>query len=103
MRGSGRLTAKIREIGSRPGGQLDKDSRLMRTMREVDEHLGIQSRLDCASTDANIPLSKNIPALVLGISTGGGAHTKDESLNTAPIEKGMEQLVRFVELVIGDR
>ena len=26
----------------------------------------------------------------------GGAHTVNEFINTAPVEKGMEQLVRFV-------
>jgi di/tripeptidase len=58
---------------------------------------GLDAALTTGSTDANIPLSKNCPALVLGISTGSGAHTKDEYINTAPVEKGMEQLVRFVE------
>jgi di/tripeptidase len=42
-------------------------------------------------------LSKGFPALVLGITTGGGAHTQEEYINTAPVKQGMEQLVRFVE------
>ncbi|MEP6894829.1 MAG: peptidase M20, partial [Chloroflexota bacterium] len=62
---------------------------------------GLEGILTMGSTDANIPLSKNFPALVLGVSTGGGAHTKDEYINTAPVEKGLEQLVRFVSKVWG--
>jgi acetylornithine deacetylase/succinyl-diaminopimelate desuccinylase-like protein len=34
---------------------------------------------------------------VLGITNGSGAHTVHEYIDIAPIEKGMEQLVRFVE------
>jgi di/tripeptidase len=35
----------------------------------------------------------------MGITTGGGAHTLHEYIDTAPIEKGMDALVKFVELV----
>lgn len=93
MRGTGRLTAKIREIGSRPGGQLAKDSRLMQTMREVDEHLGIQSRLDCASTDANIPLSMGLEAVSIGAGgSGGGAHTEGEWYHPEGREIGLRRI-----------
>lgn len=93
MRGNGRLTAKIREIGSRPGGQLAKDSRLMQTMREVDEHLGIQSRLDCASTDANIPLSMGLEAVSIGAGgSGGGAHTEGEWYHPEGREIGLRRI-----------
>jgi hypothetical protein len=34
---------------------------------------------------------------VLGVSTGSGAHTKGEYINTEPVAKGMEQLMKFVE------
>jgi len=93
MRGVGRLTAKIREIGSRPGGQLDKDSRLMKAMQDVDEHLGIQSRLDCASTDANIPLSMGLEAVSIGAGgAGGGAHTEGEWFHPEGREIGLRRI-----------
>jgi len=34
----------------------------------------------------------------MGITTGGGAHTMGEYIDTEPIERGMESLIRFVEL-----
>jgi hypothetical protein len=34
---------------------------------------------------------------VLGVTTGGGAHTTQEYINTAPVEKGIEQLLSFVK------
>ncbi len=52
-----KVTAKIKEIGSRPGGQLRDDAYILQAVRAVDAHLGIRSHLDCASTDANVPLS----------------------------------------------
>ncbi|MBK9166888.1 MAG: M20/M25/M40 family metallo-hydrolase [Bryobacterales bacterium] len=76
---SGRVTAKIREIGSRPAGRLPEDAALLRHLRAVDAHLGIRSHLDMASTDANVPLSLGIPAVSIGAGgSGGGAHTPQE-------------------------
>ncbi len=56
-RSGAKITAKIREIGSRPAARLPNDAPIVARIRAVDAHLGIRSRLDCASTDANIPLS----------------------------------------------
>jgi acetylornithine deacetylase/succinyl-diaminopimelate desuccinylase-like protein len=86
-------------IGQRPAGELTQSHPLIKLAVDCVREQGLDAVLTTGSTDANIPLSKNFPALVLGISTGGGAHTKDEYIHTAPVEKGMEQLVRFVERV----
>ena len=93
------LSLEAEVIGQRPAGEMSPDHPLIKLAEECIREQGLEAILTTGSTDANIPLSKNIPALVLGITTGGGAHTKDEYINTAPIEKGMEQLVRFVERV----
>ncbi len=78
VRGS-RLTAKIRDLGSRPGGKLPDQSPLLQTIQAVDAFLHIRSRVDCASTDANVPLSLGLPAVSIGAGGhGGGAHTSDE-------------------------
>jgi tripeptide aminopeptidase len=78
--GSGeRLNAKIKELGSRPGGKLPEHSPLLRTIEAVDSHLHIRARVDCASTDANVPLSLGLPAISIGAGgQGGGAHTPQE-------------------------
>ncbi len=93
LRGGTRLTAKIREIGSRPGGQLAMDSRLLEVLRGVDAHLGIQTRLDCASTDANIPLSMGLDAVSLGAGgAGGGAHTDAEWFHPEGRDAGLRRI-----------
>ena len=74
-----RIAARIKEIGSRPSGELAENAPLMEAVRAVDSHLGIRSRLDCSSTDANIPLSLGLQAVSIGAGgQGGGAHTPAE-------------------------
>jgi acetylornithine deacetylase/succinyl-diaminopimelate desuccinylase-like protein len=79
-RGSGpRIAARIKEIGSRPSGELADHAPLLEAVRAVDTHLGIRSRLDCSSTDANIPLSLGLQAVSIGAGgQGAGAHTPAE-------------------------
>ena len=93
------LSIEAEVIGQRPAGEMSPDHPLIQLAVECVHAQGLDAALTTGSTDANIPLSKNYPALVLGISTGSGAHTKDEFINTVPVEKGMEQLVRFVSKV----
>ncbi|MEO7651163.1 MAG: M20/M25/M40 family metallo-hydrolase [Bryobacteraceae bacterium] len=75
----GKVTAKLKEIGARPAGQLAPGAAILTYLRMVDAHLGIRSHLDCASTDANIPLSLGIPAVSIGAGgQGGRAHSPQE-------------------------
>jgi tripeptide aminopeptidase len=73
------VAGRMKEIGSRPSGQLAEDAPLLEAVRAVDAHLGIRSHLDCSSTDANIPLSLGLQAASIGAGgQGGGAHTAAE-------------------------
>ena len=93
------IEAKV--IGERPAGEMSPDHPFIKLAKKCLKEQGLNAVLTSGSTDANIPLSKGYPALVLGVSTGGGAHTKNEFINMEPAGKGMEQLVRFVEQVWG--
>jgi len=88
-------------IGARPAGEISANHPLIKLAQECLNEQGMDAVLTSGSTDANIPLSKGYPALVLGVSKGGGAHTKYEFIDTSPIEKGMEQLVSFIEKAWG--
>ena len=92
-----RIEAKV--IGQRPAGEMSPNHPLVRLAEECLREQGIEPILTTGSTDANIPLSKGYPAIVLGVSTGGSAHTVHEFINTEPVAHGMEQLVRFVSRV----
>jgi acetylornithine deacetylase/succinyl-diaminopimelate desuccinylase-like protein len=89
-----RLTAKLKELGSRPGGRLPGDSHLLRTVQAVDAYLNIRSRVDCASTDANVPLSLGLPAISIGAGgQGGGAHTRHEWYQPEGRELGLRRIL----------
>ena len=83
-------------IGNRPAGSINTDHALIKTSLSCLEKLGVEASLTIGSTDANIPFSKGYPAVVLGVTTGGGAHTTNEYIDLPPIEKGMAQLVDVV-------
>jgi len=86
-------------IGQRPAGEIAPTHPLIRLAEECLREQGIKAELTSGSTDANIPLSRGLPSTVLGVTTGSGAHTVHEYIEVVPVEKGMEQLVRFVSRV----
>jgi di/tripeptidase len=98
-----KVTAKIKEIGSRPGGKLHDDAYILQAIRAVDTHLGIRSHLDCASTDANVPLSMGLPAISIGAGGhGGGAHTPQEWFHPDGRELGLKRVLLTLFLLLRD-
>ena len=98
-----RLTAKIKELGSRPGGKLPEQSPLLRNIQAVDAYLNIRSRLDCASTDANVPLSMGLPAVSIGSGgQGAGAHTTQEWYHSDQRELGLRRILLLLA-ALGDQ
>ena len=96
----GKVTGKIKEIGSRPGGRLTDDAPILQCVRAVDVHLGIRSHIDCASTDANIPLSIGLPAISIGAGgQGGGAHTAQEWFHPDGRELGLKRILLILHLL----
>lgn len=90
----GKVTAKIKEIGTRPGGRLPDDAPILQSIRAVDAYLGVRSHLDCASTDANVPLSMGLPAISIGAGgQGGGAHTQQEWFHPEGRELGLKRIL----------
>jgi di/tripeptidase len=98
---SGKLSARLREIGSRPGGRLPEDAPILQYVRTVDAHLGIRSQVDCASTDANIPLSMGLSAISIGAGgQGGGAHTPGEWFHPEGREVGLRRILLTTLLLL---
>ncbi len=91
------VEVNLEVVGQRPAGEIPADHPLVQTAGACLSELGVTPTLTSGSTDANIPLSLGYPAIVLGVTTGGGAHTVREYIDLPPLETGMEQLVRFVE------
>ena len=97
QRGCGRLEAKITQIGNRPAAELPASARILEVIQEVDRRLGIQSKLECSSTDANIPLSLGIEAIAIGGGgSGGGAHSPNEWYNPQGREMGLQRILMIL-------
>jgi tripeptide aminopeptidase len=97
----GRVTARVREIGSRPGGALPEGAAILGCLQAVDEYLGIRAGLDCSSTDANIPLSLGLPALSVGAGgQGGGAHTPAEWYQPEGRDLGLRRILLTLCLLL---
>jgi tripeptide aminopeptidase len=92
----------VRTIGDRPAAELRGDSALLAVTRAVDAHLGIASRLQRASTDANIPLSQGREAVALGAGgSGAGAHTIHEWFDPQGRELGLKRLLLLTLALTG--
>ncbi|MFZ5879777.1 MAG: M20/M25/M40 family metallo-hydrolase [Chloroflexota bacterium] len=90
------VSVEAQLIGHRPAGEIPTHHRFIQLGLNCLAQQGLSGNLTSGSTDANIPLSLGIPAVVLGVTTGGGAHTRKEFILTEPIEQGMNHLVCFV-------
>lgn len=94
-RASDRLKAyRLREIGNRPTAAPLKNNPLVNCFQAVDRYLNIPSRVDYASTDANIPLAMGLPAVTVGAGgRGGDAHAPSEWYDPQGRELGLRRLL----------
>jgi tripeptide aminopeptidase len=86
-------------IGHRPSGKISIRHPLVRLAVRCLQKQGLSPHFNAGSTDANIPLSRGLPAICLGLTTGSGAHTTAEFIRTDLVSKGLDQLVCLVEAI----
>jgi di/tripeptidase len=79
-------------VGDRPAGRLPADQGLVPIAREALALLDISATLDASSTDANIPISRRIPAACIGVASGGHTHREDEYIDLDLLPVGVTQL-----------
>jgi tripeptide aminopeptidase len=91
------LSYEMKMIGNRPAAELKPNARLLAIVQAADQQLGNTSRLQRASTDANIPLSQGREAVAIGAGgSGGGAHTLHEWYDPANRELGLKRIMLTV-------
>jgi acetylornithine deacetylase/succinyl-diaminopimelate desuccinylase-like protein len=83
-------------IGDRPTGSIPVSHPLVQAALTALRRHGLSGRTAVASTDANVPLSRGYPAICLGLTTGGGAHTLNEFIHTRPLNTGLAVLAETV-------
>lgn len=87
---------RIEEIGERPAGVVAVDSPIVKIAASALAAFGVEASFDASSTDANVPIAAGIPAVCLGLTTGGNVHRTDEYIDIRPVATGLAQLALVV-------
>lgn len=83
-------------IGDRPTGEIPANHPLVKLALDCHARNGIKPRLIVGSTDANVPLSRGLPAICVGLTTGGGAHTLNEYIDLPPLRQGLDTVLDII-------
>lgn len=96
-RKTGEVELHVEPIGHRPGGGLAPNHPLIENAYQAcREAISAEPSLDIGSTDASLPLSLGLPAVCIGLTYGGGAHTAQEYVAIPPITAGYQALTRLI-------
>ncbi|MFN2202367.1 MAG: M20/M25/M40 family metallo-hydrolase [Caldilineaceae bacterium] len=89
------VTVEVEQIGDRPSGGIPADHPLTQAALRALVDVGCKTEPErrMSSTDANIPLSRGIPAVCVGVTEGSNAHRLEEWISTEPLGRGMRHLV----------
>jgi tripeptide aminopeptidase len=89
------VRVKVDVIGDRPSGGIAANHPLVVIASEALAAAGYAHPPDLriSSTDANIPLSRGIPAICVGVTDGGNAHRLQEWIGTEMLARGMSHLL----------
>ncbi|HEU0115299.1 MAG TPA: M20/M25/M40 family metallo-hydrolase, partial [Thermomicrobiales bacterium] len=88
----GGVTMRAALLGERPAGVVPLASPIVRRAAAILAALGIEASFDASSTDANVPIGRGVPAICVGLTTGGNVHREDEYIDTDPLVAGLTQL-----------
>ena len=92
------LTVCVSVIGDRPCGETASDHPLVLAAVAATRLVGREPELATASTDANVPISRGIPAVAIGAGgRGGEAHTAGEWFDNT---EGALGIARALTLVV---
>lgn len=98
------LDYEFEQVGDRPSGETPIQSEIVQAAISCSRALGIEPRLDCSSTDSNIPISLNIPAITIGAGgISNNCHTLMEWYDPAGRELGLKRLLLLAVALAGFR
>ena len=90
------ITVNAELVGDRPcSGPVDEavmDAMTSRAMAATERHYSRELTFAAGSTDCNIPLSRGVAALCLGVYRGRGAHTREENIDIDSLIPGVKFL-----------
>jgi tripeptide aminopeptidase len=95
------LRLQVQQIGHRPAGRIDLGHPLLAAARAARERAGLPPASETASsTDANAAHGRGIPAITVGVTTGGNAHRLDEYIDLPPLTGGLAALDALVDELV---
>jgi acetylornithine deacetylase/succinyl-diaminopimelate desuccinylase-like protein len=84
-------------IGDRPPGAIPREHPLVQLAARALEEAGVGGyTFETGSTDANVPLSRGLPCVCLGLARGANSHRPDEYIETRDVDKGLASVVTVV-------
>lgn len=96
------LSYELEKVGDRPSGETPFESKLVQAAIECSRALGVEARLDCSSTDSNIPIALGIPAITIGVGgMSNNCHTLAEWYDPAGRELGLKRLLLLTVAMAG--
>lgn len=89
---SRQLSSSVEVVGMRPSGSASPSTPIVQAAISVTQALGLPISLAGGSTDANLPLSLDIPAVTIdGGGIGTGAHTERETFDSTSTWQGTQR------------
>jgi len=82
-------TYDIEVVGDRPVGSIPEDHPLVEVARQAGARFDLSMPTRASSTDANVPLSRGIPAITLGVYDGEDTHRVSERMFPSSLEVGL--------------
>jgi acetylornithine deacetylase/succinyl-diaminopimelate desuccinylase-like protein len=87
------VTFTLETVGDRPAGAIARDHPLAQAAAAAYRAEGFAPTFEIASTDANVPLGRGIPAVCVGVCDGANEHRLDEYIEPARLPAGMRALL----------
>jgi tripeptide aminopeptidase len=98
------LSATLTLIGERPAGEVAMEHDVVVAATEATRLLNRTPEYAVASTDANIPLSRGIPAIAIGGGGAGGeTHTLAEWFENRDGSRGVSRAALILAALAGNR
>jgi acetylornithine deacetylase/succinyl-diaminopimelate desuccinylase-like protein len=95
--GTRALSMAIQPIGTRPCGETPVEHPLVRHALATTRLVGREPDVATASTDANVPIARGVPAIAIGAGgRGGDAHTQAEWFDNTDGSRGVSRALTIV-------
>jgi tripeptide aminopeptidase len=89
-------------IGQRPAGAIPRESALVTDAVDALSYIGFNKiNFMVGSTDANVPLSRGITAVCVGLTESANAHRLDEYIDPIHLPDGLSQLLLLLLAAAG--